>query len=167
MYEPTAAWSLPEQLFQVSERTANDTQHDQPSSGTHALLPTPHPPNVRPTRLRPRPGGPIHAWTDLTYLLHQHRVSWGYYVVTGTEPDCQNDAALSCSPVRQNAVTASVWNPLPLFDTVNADHQRGNIKSITSFYSAAKNGDLPAVSWIVPSGSVSGHPPWRIIDGVP
>ena len=33
---------------------------------------------------------PIYAWTDLTYLLHKHQVSWGYYVVSGTEPDCEN-----------------------------------------------------------------------------
>ena len=32
---------------------------------------------------------PIYAWTDLTYLLHQHHVSWGYYVVAGAEPDCE------------------------------------------------------------------------------
>ena len=26
-----------------------------------------------------------------TYLLHRSGVSWGYYVVSGTEPDCRND----------------------------------------------------------------------------
>ena len=31
-----------------------------------------------------------YAWTDITYLLHKHHVSWGYYVVSGTEPDCEN-----------------------------------------------------------------------------
>ena len=43
---------------------------------------------------------------------------WGYYVVAGTEPDCENDAAVSCAPVKQNAKTPGIWNPLPYFDTV-------------------------------------------------
>ena len=40
-----------------------------------------------------RSDAPIYAWTDLTYLLHKQHVSWGYYVVAGTEPDCENDDA--------------------------------------------------------------------------
>ena len=27
---------------------------------------------------------PLYAWTDLTYLLYTHGISWGYYVITGT-----------------------------------------------------------------------------------
>ena len=37
------------------------------------------------------PGRPDYAWTDLTYLLHAHHVSWAYYVMAGTEPDCANN----------------------------------------------------------------------------
>ncbi|MDP9336241.1 MAG: alkaline phosphatase family protein [Actinomycetota bacterium] len=167
MFEPVASWSLPEHLFQVSGWSANCTQHDQPSSCSNADMPTPTPRNGNPTHLPARPaGGPIYAWTDLTYLLHKNHVSWGYYVVAGTEPDCENDAAVSCSPVKQNAHTPSKWNPLPFFDTVKANHQRGNIKSVSSFYAAARKGKLPAVSWVVPSGVVSEHPPSRISDGV-
>jgi phospholipase C len=167
MFQPNASWSLPEHLFQVSEWSADCTQHDQPSSCHNAVMPTPTPRNGNPTDLPARPArGPIYAWTDLTYLLHKNDVSWGYYVVAGTEPDCANDATLSCSPVKQNARTPSGWNPLPFFDTVNADGQRGNIKSVAGFYSAAKEGDLPAVSWVVPSGRVSEHPPALVSDGV-
>jgi phospholipase C len=35
----------------------------------------------------------------------------------------------------------------------------GNIKPIASFYTAAKQGTLPAVSWVTPAGAVSEHPP--------
>src|SRR5262249_6961627 len=28
------------------------------------------------------------------YLLHQHRVSWDYYLSAGTEPDCEDDEAV-------------------------------------------------------------------------
>ncbi|MGI8679551.1 MAG: alkaline phosphatase family protein, partial [Jatrophihabitans sp.] len=91
--------------------------------------------------------------------MHKGHVSWGYYVVPGTEPDCENDSALSCAPVKQNAKTPGIWNPLPYFDTVRQDAQEANIQSVTNFYSQAKSGTLPAVSWVVPSGAVSEHPP--------
>ena len=105
------------------------------------------------------PKDPIYAWTDLTYLLHKQKVSWGYYVSNGTQPDCQNDSAVSCAPVKQNAKTPGIWNPLPYFDTVRDDGQLSNVQSVDNFTSAAKTGKLPAVSWVVPSGSDSEHPP--------
>src|SRR5207248_3731657 len=176
MFEPNASWSLPEHLFLVSEWSAYCTQHDNPSSCSNALQNPGLPPDFRQgggPRIRGSAGpsptsrpAPIYAWTDLTYLLHKNHVSWGYYVVAGTEPDCQNDAAMSCAPVKQNARTPSKWNPLPYFDTVNANHQRGNIQSVSEFYAAAKKGSLPAVSWVVLSGIVSEHPPELICDGV-
>ena len=165
MFEPVASWSLPEHLFQVSGWSADCTRHNVPSSCRNAAMPAPGPPHGKPLFLFKRQR-PIYAWTDLTYLLHQHHVNWGYYVVSGTEPDCENDANMSCVPVAQNARTPSIWNPLPFFDTVRNDGQTGNIKSVSSFYGAAKNGDLPAVSWVVPSGTVSEHPPQRVSNGV-
>jgi phospholipase C len=161
MFEPNASWSLPSHLFLVSEWSAYCTQHNNPSSCVNALQTRPR---SRPPDFPPIYGGatrntPIYAWTDLTYLLHRSRVSWGYYVVSGTEPDCRNDAAVTCAPVKQSSSTYGIWNPLPFFDTVKADHQLGNIKSVDRFYAAAKSGHLPAVSWVVPSGEVSEHPP--------
>jgi phospholipase C len=102
---------------------------------------------------------PIYAWTDLTYLLHAHAVSWGYYVASGTEPDCQLDSALVCAPIKQNSSTPGIWNPLPWFDTVRSDGQESNIQPTGSFFAAARSGTLPAVSWVVPSGADSEHPP--------
>ncbi|HLG92405.1 MAG TPA: alkaline phosphatase family protein, partial [Acidimicrobiales bacterium] len=146
--------------FLVSEWSAYCTQHDNPSSCVNALQDPGRPPPNRPRRATaPSPNAPIYAWTDLTWLLHKDGVSWGYFVVNGTEPDCESDAVLSCAPVRQSASTPGIWNPLPYFDTVRADGQLGNIQSVASFYAAAKAGKLPAVSWVVPSGEVSEHPP--------
>jgi len=108
---------------------------------------------------------PDYAWTDLTYLLHKQNVPWGYYVFNGTEPDCQNDSAVTCAPVAQNAKTPGIWNPLPYFDTVRQDGQLGNIQPLSDFYSAAANGTLPAVSWINPTGAVSEHPPALVSTG--
>jgi phospholipase C len=159
MFEPNASWSLPEHLFMVSEWSAHCTQHDNPGSCKNALQ-SPGAPTARPALYNGASRRtPIFAWTDLTYLLYKHHVSWGYYVVSGTEPDCENDAALSCPPVRQRASTPGIWNPLPFFDTVRADGQLGNVRSVDRFYAAARSGRLPAVSWVVPSGAVSEHPP--------
>jgi phospholipase C len=164
MFEPNASWSLPAHLFLVSEWSAYCTQAGNPSSCVNALQTNPfeRPPDS-PAYYDGKGGSPgsqpIYAWTDLTYLLHKDHVSWGYYVVSGTEPDCENDAAETCAPVKQKSSTPGIWNPLPWFNTVQADHQLGNIQDVTRFYAAAKNGTLPAVSWVVPSGAVSEHPP--------
>jgi len=161
MFEPNASWSLPEHLFQVSEWSALCTNHN-PLSCRNALE-TPRKSKFVHGHLRSLP--PIYAWTDLTYLMHRAKVSWGYYVVNGTEPDCEDNNAVSCAPAKQYYRTPGIWNPLPYFDTVRSDHQVGNIQSVDRFYGAAQSGTLPSVSWVVPSGDVSEHPPSRISAG--
>ena len=86
----------------------------------------------------------------MTYLLHRAGVSWGYYVVAGTEPDCANDEAVDCAPVKQNAKTPGIWNPLPYFDTVHGDGQLGNIQTVANFYTAAVDPELDERAFIVP-----------------
>jgi phospholipase C len=108
---------------------------------------------------------PHYAWTDLTYLLHRHHVSWRYYVMNGTEPDCRVDEAVTCRARRQLRRTPTIWNPLPYFDTVRSNDQLGNIRPLAGFYRAARRGTLPAVSWVVPSGEVSDHPPSAVRSG--
>lgn len=108
---------------------------------------------------------PDYAWTDLTYLLHKQNVTWGFYVMNGTQPDCQDDSDVTCASVTQNSHTPGIWNPLPYFDTVRQDGQLGNIQSLNNFYDAARKGTLPAVSWITPSGNVSEHPPALVSTG--
>jgi phospholipase C len=164
MFEPDTSWSLPVHLFLVSEWSAKCARHNDPNSCVNAHdQPGPNPPSGNP--LRPSKNGPIYAWTDLTYLLHRANVSWRYYVAAGTQPDCPT-GALTCGAVAQNSKTPGVWNPLPYFDTVRDDGQVGNVQPVTHFYSAARRGVLPAVSWVVPSQSVSEHPPARVSTGV-
>ena len=105
------------------------------------------------------------AWTDITWLLYARHVSWAYYVQTGTQPDCANDSALACPPVRQSASTPGIWNPLPLFGDVHQDHQLNSIQSLTSYLTAARTGTLPAVSWVVPSQPDGEHPPASVHQG--
>jgi len=161
MFEPNASWSLPAHLFQVSEWSAFCTKHDDPSSCTNALESPGSPPGFGGTT------PPIYAWTDLTYLLHQNGVSWGYYVLEGTEPDCQDqdDEDKDCLPVPQNAKTPGIWNPLPFFDTVKNDGELENIQTLDNFLLEAEHGTLPQVSWIVPSAEVSEHAPALVSAG--
>jgi len=165
MFEPTTSWSLPAHLFLISEWSATCTRHNDPTSCRNDFRqPTSlSPPDVNP--LRPAKRGPIYAWTDLTYLLHEHNVSWGYFVTAGTQPDC-GSGAVSCRPVAQDAHTPGIWNPLPYFDTVRDDHQLSDIQPTRDFFSALRSNTLPEVSWVIPSGVASEHPPARISRGV-
>jgi len=149
MFEPNASWSLPAHLFMVSEWSAHCAKADDPGSCTDALQ---------------APGNKNYAWTDLTYLMYRAGVSWGYYLVSGSEPDCEDDEA-TCAPVKQNAKTPGIWNPLPEFSTVKDDGQLGDIQTVDNFISAAGKGTLPQVSWVVPAQQVSEHPPASVADG--
>ncbi len=163
MFESASSWSLPEHLYQVSEWSAFCTNPLNAFSCRDALQ------NPNSDHL-PGTGAPSdhtlhYAWTDMTYLLHAKGVSWGYYVFQGTEPDCENDAAMSCAPVKQGPKTPGIWNPLPDFTTVRQDGQLSRVQSLTNFFTAAKNGTLPAVSWVTPNGRVSEHPPSLVSAG--
>jgi phospholipase C len=162
MFEPDTSWSLPMHLFMVSEWSAKCSRRHDPLSCRSAIESPAPPPSVRQNTTGHAPDYP---WTDLTYLLHKHHVSWRYYVFKGREPDCENDAAIVCRPKKQSAKTPGIWNPLPWFDTVRADHQLRNITSISHFFRAARQGTLPAVSWVIPNDKVSDHPPSRVSAG--
>ena len=165
MFAPNASWSLPAHLYQVSEWSARCRNQNPFSCRSYIGGHMADPPNGwagTPGTPAPRPA---YAWTDLTYLLHQHHVSWGYYVTPGTEPDCRNSNAISCHLAGQSALTAGYWNPLPRFVTVQRDHQLHDIKPLARFRRAARRGTLPAVSWVVPSGTTSEHPPAKVSTG--
>ena len=152
MFEPNASWSLPAHLFMVSAWSATCSVRGDPMScksdlnnpgGTHGTV----------------TAGADFAWTDLTYLLHQDNVSWAYYLAQGSEPDCEDDGQMTCAPIPQKATVPGIWNPLPDFDTVKQDGQTSNVQDLSLFYKAAKDGSLPAVSWVVPNGADSEQPP--------
>jgi phospholipase C len=161
LFQPNASWSLPQHLYMVSEWSATCAGSD-PNSCQNALQSPGNPPDQAGNNAHVTPD---YAWTDLTYLMHQKKVSWRYYVQAGREPDCQSADAVDCPPVNQNARTPGIWNPLPYFDTVHHDEQMANITDVTKYYKDARAGTLPAVSWITPSGQNSEHPPSSVADG--
>jgi phospholipase C len=158
MFEPNASWSLPAHLFLVSEWSAICTRAGDPSSCTSALE-SPELPMDFGAKVPPD-----YPWTDLTYLLHKNHVSWAYYVMGGLEPDTE-DGSMNGPQRKQNAHTPGIWNPLPYFDTVKEDGELGNIQPLENFFTAAKNGTLPAVVWICPAQPFSEHPPALVSRG--
>jgi phospholipase C len=165
LFEPNASWSLPQHLFMVSEWSAWCMQIGKPMSCTNELQYPDYPPDYDPRNSRfHSPGRPDYAWTDLTYLLHAHHVSWGYYVMAGTQPDCAHNED-ACAPVEQRAKTPGIWNVLPWFDTVKEDGELGNVRDLRDFYTAARNGTLPNVVWITPAAPYSEHPPALVSRG--
>jgi phospholipase C len=158
MFEPDTSWSLPAHLFMVSAWSARCA----PGRGAAGCV---NGEAIAPPGPQNRSGAaPDYAWTDLTYLLDRAHVSWRYYVASGSQPDCADDA-MECPAVRQNARTPGIWNPLPWFDTVRQDGRLGNIAPLRKFFAAARAGRLPAVSWVVPSQRVSEHPPGLVSVG--
>jgi phospholipase C len=152
LFAPSTSWSLPEHLYMVSGWSASCSAPTNPMSCTTNLD------NPEPVE----DDQPAFAWTDITYLLHADGVSWGYYVAPGTQPDCDDGAPTCCPSTYQTPGTPDIWNPLPSFQTVNEDGQLNNIQTTSSFLAAARNGSLPAVSWVVPNQAESDHPPASI-----
>jgi phospholipase C len=159
LFAPTFSWSLPAHLFTVSEWSAFCLRPGEPFSCHNAVQDV-----ASPSSPSAATSPPVYAWTDLTYLLHRAGVSWGYYVFPGPEPDCEDDDP-TCPPVAQSPSTPGIWNPLPYFDTVKQDGQLANIQAISNFYSQAAAGTLPAVSWVIPNGTVSEHGPALVSAG--
>jgi phospholipase C len=75
LFASNLGWSLPMHEAMVSGWAARCTSPTDPMSCHTSLSGKTAPPA--------RPHGPIYPWTDITYLLRKHRVSWGYYVSDG------------------------------------------------------------------------------------
>ncbi len=159
MFASSSSYSLPSHIDLVSGWTAICSVWHVASSCQTSL---------KPQQIDPK--GPInqqepnYAWTDLTYLLHAHSVSWAYYVGNGNIPDCPN-GEYSCRPQPISPHTSQYWNPLPEFQTVQDDGQINNIEHVKNFYTAAKDGTLPSVSWVAPDDYHSEHPPNHVSNG--
>jgi phospholipase C len=167
MFEPVKAWSLPDHLAIVSGWSAKCRNRSPMSCVNNIVGPygvTQFQSAVQDEVSTGKTSIDL-AWTDITWLLYAHHVRWAYYVQTGSQPDCENDSAMTCTPVAQSAATPGIWNPLPLFGDVQQDHQLHNIKPLGSYLDAAKAGTLPAVSWIVPSQPDSEHPTASVHQG--
>jgi phospholipase C len=161
LFQSDTSWSLPGHLYMVSGWSAKCSRRGDPMSCKTAVQGPGSPPG-EPENLTGK--APDYAWTDLTYLLHAHHVSWRYYVFKGLAPDCDRNQ-MFCKALPQSAKTPGIWNPLPWFDTVKQDRQGENVAPFDEFLQAARTGTLSAVSWLTPAESVSDHPPASIRRG--
>jgi phospholipase C len=157
MFEPISSRSWPAHLQMVSGWSARCTNYSVASTCTSAVEPE-------------GPGSGAFTtlpWTDVTHLLFNAGVSWAYYVFKGTEPDCESGAP-TCTPQTQGPQTPSIWNPLPYFQDVADNGQLGNVQTLDNFFTAVNDPSscgLPNVSWVIPNGNVSEHPPALVSAG--
>jgi phospholipase C len=167
MFEPVKSWSLPDHMYLVSAWSARCRNRSPRSCVNNIVGPYGLNQFDRAVRQEVSTGQTSIdlAWTDITWLLYARHVSWAYYVQTGTQPDCANDNAETCAPTQQSFRAPGIWNPLPLFGDVKRDHQLHNIQPLSGYFRAAAAGKLPKVSWIVPSGADSEHPPASVHSG--
>lgn len=161
MFESVHSWSFPSHLYLVSGWSATCINPDQPTS----CVGTPDPKLA--TAKDPTPYG----WTDLTYLLHRYHVSWSWFLDNGEMPLGKlkgHKKALNknlptykypTQATQSNHGVPVIWNVLPGFVDVGQDNQYSNIKDLSTFFSEAKSGKLPNVSWILPDPQDSEHPP--------
>ncbi len=156
MFEGVRTWSLPSHLDLTSEWVAACTDKTQASTCTTAsTLPFPDAKTEYP-------------WANLFQLLDEHHVEWKYYLSTGEEPDCA-DGDMSCAPPIQAATVPSIWNPAPFFSYVKAkgpDYLAAHVPDTDQFLTDIKQGTLPQVSWVVPNGKYSEHPPAGVTIGM-
>jgi phospholipase C len=146
MFAPADSWTLPAHLFLVSAWAARCSDaHDPMSCVSNLELVDQF------QTMRSHEDVPIWAWTDITYLLWEQGVEWGYYVGDDT---CFFDPC----PDQGQRRTVSQQNPLPWFTTIRETGQMDRIQDHAKFYKAAANGTLPSVSWVMPYNGVGEHP---------
>jgi len=165
MFAPMDSWTLPSHLFLVSGWSAFCPDLNDAMSCESDLAFNGDPkyaeqwsgkmwnPSDDAGRY-PRP----YIWGDLTWLLYQQGVSWGYFVGEGTcvVPPCRDEG---------EPFTADVQNPLPAFRSIEVTGQFENIRSNEDFLAMAEQGNLPAVSWVMPVIDQGDHPPDDISNG--
>lgn len=148
MFEPVSSWSLPSHLYEVSAWSAFCTKHDDPMSCTNEADEPGLPPDFRGgfgppgtkggDRNGPPGTKPIYAWTDITYLLHKHGVSWNYFVFESSNSHCDEGVG-PCPEEDFDDMTEGWWNPLVFFDTVKANgHSRTSSRLTSSTNKPAK-----------------------------
>ena len=161
MFAPSDSWTLPSHLYLVSGWSATCPGLDPMNCRSDLKFPGRNrAPDDRkywiPADGAPRP----YVWGDITWLLYNAGVSWGYYVGNDTciRPPCEGRSRLEIARTR-----SSTRSP-------DSRRSRSRSSSRTSgphddFFAAARDGTLPSVSWVMPAYGESDHPPESIEPG--
>jgi phospholipase C len=156
MFEGNRGWSLASHLDMASEWTAICTNDGDPSTCV-----------TNPSGIPPKDTKVRYPWANLFQLMDVHNISWKYYLGSGNEPDC-SDGEMTCDPEAQQTGVVSIWNPVPGFAWVEAQGSQylaQHNPQIDQFLVDVNNGTLPQVSWVVPSDTLSEHPPNGVTAG--
>jgi len=143
MFESVASYSLPAHLYMLAAQSGGYTGYKQTQPSTY-------------------------NFPEITELLTSGKIDWKYYVTSGTLPDTEDDQVVgSQSQEVQDPDKYTLWNPLPAFPAVQNDPaQRSRLQGTSQFYKDAASGNLPQVSWVIPSSPVSEHPPAGVKEGM-
>ena len=144
MFESVASYSLPAHLYMLAAQ----------SGGYYSAARQPYP--------------STYNFPEITELLTSGKIDWKYYVTAGTEPDTEDGHVVGTqSDEEQDPDKYTLWNPLPAFPKVQNDpNQRSRLQGTSQFYKDAASGNLPQVSWVIPSAAVSEHPPAGVRAGM-
>jgi phospholipase C len=138
MFEPVKSWSLPEHLFLVSGWSARCANRSPGSCVNDIVGPYRVTRFNRAVRRQMVAARRRSTWPGPTSPgCCTATTSAGGTTCSAHQPDCTNDAAETCAPVRQSAQTPGIWNPLPLFGDVQQDHEGSYVQPLESYFSAA------------------------------
>lgn len=109
------------------------------------------------------PGG--YSFATMVKLFNKANIPWKYYVETqriNSPPPGKRNYLADPDPKHY-----SLWNPLPGFKAVRDNPaDMSHLVSLNEYFDDLKNRTLPAVSWIVPMGIDSEHPPAYPVTGM-
>jgi phospholipase C len=139
MFESVASYSLPAHLYMLAAQSGGYTGDHQPKPATY-------------------------SFPEITELLGSGKIDWKYYITSGNTPDTADGSVVGkLTDQEQDPYKYTFWNPLPAFPAVMNDKaQKSRLVDLSVFYDDCKNGTLPQVSWVIPSGPVSDHPPAKV-----
>ena len=174
MFEPNASWSLPAHLFLVSEWSANCTQQDNPSSCVNAHRRLNGPPSRRP----PRPSMAVRLARRGSRRVRESGSPADLRLDRSDLPSAQGPRQLGVLRGERNRARLrerrrlrpahpSRRTPTPRDLEPAAVVRHGEGRQPTGEHPVGRATStpppradtLPAVSWVVPSGEVSEHPP--------
>jgi uncharacterized protein (TIGR03437 family) len=139
LFESVLSYSLPAHLYMLAAQ----------SGGYVGFVPIPQ----------------SYSFPEITELLQSGRIDWRYYVNRGPTPGAGDGEA--GETVEADETTYSFWNPLPAFPLVaNDPNQFGRLTNAAQFFTDARNGTLPQVSWVIPNYQQSEHPSATVNDGM-
>jgi phospholipase C len=97
-----------------------------------------------------------YSFATMVNLFTKANISWKYYVETQpVNSTGKRDYLADPDPKHY-----SLWNPLPGFKAIRENPtQMAHLVALTEYFQDLKNGTLPEISWIVPMGQDSEHPP--------